>query len=59
MKKEENLRILYILLLVMNYMVILLGAVFASMWYSNVVSLILFLAAMFLAKSNIAIAKDL
>ena len=52
-------RILYILLLVMNYIVILIRAVFASMCYSNVVSLILFLAAMFLAKSNITIAKDL
>lgn len=52
-------RILYILLLVMNYIVILLGAVFASMWYDNIASLVLFLMAIYIAKKNITFAVDI
>ena len=52
-------RILYILLLVMNYIVILLGAVFASMWYDNIASLVPFLMAIYIAKKNITFAVDI
>jgi hypothetical protein len=43
----------------MNYIVILLGAVFASMWYDNIASLVLFLMAIYIAKKNITFAVDI
>ena len=49
---------LYILLLMINYTIMLLGALFVNMWH-DILSLILFLAAMFIARKNIILAEDL
>ncbi len=51
-------KVLYILLLMINYTIMLLGALFVNMWH-DILSLILFLAAMFIARKNIILAEDL